>query len=164
MLCSGASNTAAWRSVMRSPVTGCRKLTDTALSWWRVRPSASLSAALKAGADIVVGHHPHIVQGIEAYNDSYILYSLGNLVFGGNVDPDDRDAYAARLTFTVYEDHADAPELTIVPLRLTELDKGTDYRPVLAGDAEGERIVSRILKRSSNMSGFVNGDWRTQAN
>ena len=121
-------------------------------------------AALKAGADIVVGHHPHIVQGIEAYNDSYILYSLGNLVFGGNVDPDDRDAYAARLTFTVYEDHADAPELTIVPLRLTELDKGTDYRPVLAGDAEGERIVSRILKRSSNMSGFVNGDWRTQVN
>ena len=121
-------------------------------------------AALKAGADIVVGHHPHIVQGIEAYNDSYILYSLGNLVFGGNVDPDDRDAYAARLTFTVYEDHADAPELTIVPLRLTALDKGTDYRPVLAEGDEGERIVSRILKRSSNMSGFANGDWRTQAN
>lgn len=121
-------------------------------------------AAIKSGADIVVGHHPHIVQGIEAYNDSYILYSLGNLVFGGNVDPDDRDAYAARLTFTVYEDHADAPELTIVPLRLTALDKGTDYRPVLAVGDEGERIVSRILKRSSNMSGFVNGDWRTQAN
>lgn len=80
----------------------------------------------------MVGHHPHIVQGIEDYEDSYILYSLGNLVFGGNVDPDDRDAYVARLTFTVYEDHADAPELTIVPIRLTELDDGTDYRPVLA--------------------------------
>ena len=114
-------------------------------------------AALRAGADIVVGHHPHIVQGIEAYEDSYILYSLGNLVFGGNVDPDDRDAYAARLTFTVYEDHAEGPELTIVPLRLTALDDGTDYRPVLAEGDEGERIVSRILKRSSNMSGFVNG-------
>ena len=59
-------------------------------------------AAIKAGADIVVGHHPHIVQGIERYEDSYILYSVGNLVFGGNVDPDDRDAYAARVTFTVY--------------------------------------------------------------
>ena len=115
-------------------------------------------AALRAGADIVVGHHPHIVQGIEAYQDSYILYSLGNLVFGGNVDPDDRDAYAARLTFTVYEDHADAPRLTIVPLRLTELSKGTDYRPVLAQGDEAQRIVNRILKRSSNMSGFVNGE------
>ncbi|MBR3794976.1 MAG: CapA family protein [Clostridia bacterium] len=116
-------------------------------------------AAIKAGADIVVGHHPHIVQGIEAYNDTYILYSLGNLVFGGNVDPDDRDAYAARLTFTVYEDRCDAPEVTIVPLRLTELEDGTDYRPVVAGGEEAERIVSRILKRSYKMEGFENGTW-----
>lgn len=116
-------------------------------------------AAIKAGADIVVGHHPHIVQGIESYEDSYILYSVGNLVFGGNVDPDDRDAYAARVTFTVYEDHADAPELTIVPLRLTELTKGTDYRPVLAEGEEADRIVSRILKRSYKMEGFENGAW-----
>ena len=105
-----------------------------------------------------MGHHPHIVQGVEAYQDSYILYSLGNLVFGGNVDPDDRDAYAARLTFTVYEDHADAPELTIVPLRLTELAKGTDYRPVIAQGDDAQRIINRILKRSSNMDGFVNGE------
>ena len=114
-------------------------------------------AAIKAGADIVIGHHPHIVQGIEAYQDTYILYSLGNLVFGGNVDPDDRDSYVARLTFTVYEDHCDAPEMTIVPIRLTELSSGTDYRPVIAGEADSERIFKRILKLSSNMSGFVNG-------
>ena len=116
-------------------------------------------AAIKAGADIVVGHHPHIVQGIEAYNDSYILYSVGNLVFGGNVDPDDRDAYAARVTFTVHEDHAEAPEVVIVPLRLTALSDGTDYRPVLAEGDEADRIVNRILKRSSNMKEFENGEW-----
>ena len=115
-------------------------------------------AAIKAGADIVVGTHPHIVQGIEAYQDSYILYSLGNLVFGGNVDPDDRDAYLARVTFTVYEDHCDAPELTVVPIRLTALDKGTDYHPVVADETDSERIFKRILKLSSNMSDFVNGD------
>lgn len=114
-------------------------------------------AALRAGADIVVGHHPHIVQGVEAYEGRYILYSLGNLVFGGNVDPDDRDALAARLTFTVYEDHADAPVLTLVPLRLTELDEGTDYRPVLADGEEAERIVSRVLGRSYRMEDFENG-------
>lgn len=116
-------------------------------------------AAIKAGADIVVGHHPHIVQGIEAYGDTYILYSLGNLVFGGNVDPDDRDAYAARLTFTVYEDRCDPPELTIVPLRLTQYDSGTDYRPILAEGDEATRIVTRILNRSYNMQDFVNGAW-----
>ena len=116
-------------------------------------------AAIKAGADLVVGHHPHIVQGIERYNDTYILYSVGNLVFGGNVDPSDRDAYAARVTFTVYEDHADAPELTIVPLRLTEQEKGTDYRPIIAEGEEADRIVRRILKLSYKMEDFENGVW-----
>ena len=115
-------------------------------------------AAIKAGADIVVGTHPHIVQGIEAYQDSYILYSLGNLVFGGNVDPDDRDAYLARVTFTVYEDHCDAPELTVVPIRLTALDKGTDYRPVVADEADSARIFKRIMKLSSGMGDFANGE------
>lgn len=116
-------------------------------------------AAIKAGADIVVGHHPHIVQGIESYEDTYILYSLGNLVFGGNVDPDDRDACAVRMTFTVYEDRCDPPEIAIVPLRLTELEDGTDYRPVVAEGEEADRIVSRILKRSYKMDGFENGAW-----
>ena len=63
----------------------------------------------------------------------------------------------ARLTFTVYEDHADAPELTLVPIRLTAIEDGTDYRPVLAEGEEAERILNRILRRSSNMDGFVNG-------
>ena len=106
-----------------------------------------------------MGHHPHIVQGIERYDDTYILYSVGNLVFGGNTDPSDRDAYAARVTFTVYEDHADAPELTIVPLRLTEKEKGTDYRPIIAEGEEADRIVSRILRRSYKMEDFENGTW-----
>ena len=115
--------------------------------------------AIEAGADIVVGHHPHIVQGIESYEDTYILYSLGNLVFGGNVDPDDRDACAVRLTFNVYEDRCDAPQMTIGPLRLTELSDGTDYRPVVAQGEDAERIVKRILKRSHKMDGFENGVW-----
>lgn len=38
-------------------------------------------AAVDAGADLVVGHHPHVVQTTEKYKDSYIIYSLGNLVF-----------------------------------------------------------------------------------
>lgn len=111
-------------------------------------------AAIKSGADVVIGHHPHVVQGIEKYNDSYILYSLGNLVFGGNVDPDDRDAYVARLTFTVTETEASAPTLEIIPIRLTEKEKGTDYRPVLAGEADAERILKKILRKSYKMEDY----------
>ena len=80
-------------------------------------------------------------------------------MFGGNVDPDDRDACAVRLTFNVYEDRCDPPKMTIVPLRLTELEDGTDYRPVIAEGEDAERIVKRILRRSHKMEGFENGAW-----
>lgn len=108
-------------------------------------------AAIRAGADVVIGHHPHVAQGIERYNDTYILYSLGNLVFGGNVDPDDRDAYVARLTFTVTQTDCSQPELEIIPIRLTELSDGTDYRPIVAGEEDAERIRKKILRKSYKM-------------
>ena len=38
--------------------------------------------AIDAGASAVIGHHPHILQGIEHYKDGIILYSLGNFTFG----------------------------------------------------------------------------------
>jgi hypothetical protein len=49
------------------------------------RPSAKLRRELQmiaeAGADLVVGHHPHYVQGIETYRGKLIFYSLGNFIF-----------------------------------------------------------------------------------
>ncbi len=39
-------------------------------------------AAIDAGADIVAGHHPHVLQGVERYGDGVIFYSLGNFTFG----------------------------------------------------------------------------------
>jgi len=44
--------------------------------------------AIDAGADLVVGHHPHVVQGIEKYKGVYIAYSLGNFVFDQNFSED----------------------------------------------------------------------------
>lgn len=37
---------------------------------------------IDVGADIILGHHPHVVQGIERYNNKLVAYSLGNFVFG----------------------------------------------------------------------------------
>lgn len=37
--------------------------------------------AIEAGADLVIGHHPHVVQEIEQYKDGWIAYSLGNFIF-----------------------------------------------------------------------------------
>lgn len=43
--------------------------------------------AVDEGADLVIGHHPHVLQGIEKYKGKYIAYSLGNFCFGGNSNP-----------------------------------------------------------------------------
>ncbi len=40
---------------------------------------------IDAGADLVVGSHPHVLQGIELYHGKWILYSLGNFVFGSSI-------------------------------------------------------------------------------
>ena len=48
-------------------------------------------AAIEAGADIVWGCHPHVLQPIEQYQDGIIYYSLGNFSFGGNAYPKDYD-------------------------------------------------------------------------
>jgi poly-gamma-glutamate synthesis protein (capsule biosynthesis protein) len=41
-------------------------------------------ATIDAGADLIIGHHPHVLQGVERHKDGVIVYSLGNFVFGGN--------------------------------------------------------------------------------
>src|SRR5690606_8473107 len=52
---------------------------------------------IDAGADIVIGMHPHVVQGIEKYKDGLIVYSLGNFSFGGNLKLTEFDGLAVQV-------------------------------------------------------------------
>ena len=45
-------------------------------------------AAVDAGAHLVIGHHPHVIQDVEVYKGAYIAYSLGNFVFDQNFSPE----------------------------------------------------------------------------
>lgn len=56
--------------------------------------------AVKQGANLVLGHHPHVLQGIEKYKGAYIVYSLANFCFGGNTNPPDKDTMIYQQTFT----------------------------------------------------------------
>jgi len=49
--------------------------------------------AIDSGADLIVGHHPHVVQEVEEYNGGYIAYSLGNFVFDQNFSEDTRNGF-----------------------------------------------------------------------
>lgn len=80
-------------------------------------------AAIDAGADIVLGHHPHVPQGTEIYNGKHILYSLGNFAFDQTWSKATMQSVIAKIVLT--EDGVKSVEL--VPI---VIDK--DYQPRLA--------------------------------
>ena len=63
----------------------------------RPREQAIAHALIDAGADIIIGHHPHVVQEVEEYNGGYIAYSLGNFVFDQNFSEDTRRGRALKI-------------------------------------------------------------------
>lgn len=107
-------------------------------------PSASQEMlakyAIDLGADLVVGHHPHVLQGIDEYNGKYIVYSLGNFCFGGNRNPSDKDTIIFQQTFTIVNAELVVDDnINIVPCSLSSSTSRNDYQPtILSGDAKDE--------------------------
>ena len=92
------------------------------------RQTALAHAAVKGGADVVVGTHPHVLQPIEAYQGSVILYSIGNFCFGGNRNPSDKDTVIAQLT--VSGTGGDRSwEMSYIPCCVSSVSNRNDYRP-----------------------------------
>ena len=88
-------------------------------------------AAIDAGADIVYGTHPHILQKIEQYKDGMIYYSLGNFSFGGNMSPPDKDTAVLQQQVIRQSDGTVVlGELTIIPCYVSGiLTYGNDFQP-----------------------------------
>lgn len=57
-------------------------------------------AAIDAGATLIIGHHPHVVQTMEEYNGGFILYSLGNFVFDQMWSQETREGLIAEIAFS----------------------------------------------------------------
>ena len=101
--------------------------------------------AVDCGANLVVGHHPHVLQGIEKYNGVYIVYSLGNFCFGGNSTPSDMDTMIFQQTFTIMEGTVlDDDQIAVVPCSISSTPNYNNYQPTPAQGTEAERIIEKI--------------------
>ena len=109
-------------------------------------------SAIDNGADLVLGHHPHVLEGIEVYNGKNIVYSLGNFCFGGNSNPSDKDTMIFQQTFTVENGELTADNVTnIIPCSVSSESGYNNYQPTpLEGD-EAERVLGRIEEYSSGL-------------
>lgn len=107
--------------------------------------------AIDSGADLVVGHHPHVLQGIELYQGKYIAYSLGNFCFGGNNTPSDMDSMIFQQTFSVTQDGTVTDSsIHIIPCSISSQSGWNNYQPTPAEGAEADRIMEKINQRSAS--------------
>ena len=107
-------------------------------------------SAIDNGADLVLGHHPHVLQGIEVYNGKNIVYSLGNFCFGGNSNPSDKDTMIFQQTFTVQDGTLVEDNVTnIVPCSISSESGRNNYQPTPLEGEEGERVRQKIEEFSS---------------
>lgn len=109
--------------------------------------------AIDYGADLVAGHHPHVLQGIEEYRGKYIVYSLGNFCFGGNSAPDDMDTMIFQQTFTIQSGEVLTDEnITLIPCSISSETGFNNYQPTPAEGSEAERILQKIDERSAQIN------------
>ena len=106
-------------------------------------------AAIDAGADIVIGHHPHVVQGVEVYKNRPIFYSVGNLVFGGNLTLTEYDALLLRLTLDFSSGEYMGARAALIPVLDTGSAPANDFRPVVAQGEDKARILQKIQDDSA---------------
>ena len=104
-------------------------------------------AAIDAGADLVYGSHPHVLQPAEEYGGGLILYSLGNFSFGGNSFPRDYDSVIVQLTLCRNADGGVSLEACdYIPCSMSGSDENNDFRPTpyKKGSKEFERTMSKL--------------------
>ncbi|MCL2287005.1 MAG: CapA family protein [Firmicutes bacterium] len=104
---------------------------------------------IRNGADLVLGAHPHVIQGIEEYMGRFIVYSLANFSFGGNSNPRDQDSFIFQQTFS-FDNGVLLPynEKNLIPIFVSSVRGRNDFTPTVAEGADGERILARIEEYS----------------
>lgn len=111
-------------------------------------------AAIDNGADLVLGHHPHVLEGIEEYQGKNIVYSLGNFCFGGNAYPSDMNTMIFQQTFTIKDGALQQDNVkNIIPCRISSEDGYNNYQPAPAKGEQGDDILKKIEEYSSWVQG-----------
>ena len=111
------------------------------------------------GADLVIGHHPHVLQGIEEYKGKLIIHSLGNFCFGANRSPSDKDTMIFQQTFTFVEGvKQEDMEARIIPCSISSVGNRNNFQPTPLEGEEALRVINRINTFSENLGISISGE------
>jgi len=107
--------------------------------------------AIDAGADVVLGHHPHVVQALETYRGKHIVHSLGNFVFGANTNPQKVDSMIYRATFVQENGQVKPSAHEIIPVLLCARLPCLDFRPVPLEGETKEKFLAWLAKENEKL-------------
>lgn len=109
--------------------------------------------AIDEGADVVVGHHPHVVQGIDEYKGKMIAYSLGNFCFGGNTRPTEMDTFIFQQKFILDgKRNITGSEYKVIPCRVSSETTYNNYQPTPLVGEEAKETMDKIEERSQEIN------------
>lgn len=108
--------------------------------------------AIDNGADVIIGHHPHVIQGIEMYKNKMICYSLGNFCFGGNSNPYDKDTFIVQVNFKFQDSNLTTCGFRVIPCSISSLDSINDYCPTPMNTDKKNQFLAKLNKLSFNLN------------
>lgn len=100
--------------------------------------------SIDAGADLIIGSHPHVLQGIETYKGKKIVYSLGNFCFGGNKNPSDKDTMIYQHTFSFENDQLVKEDNQIIPCMISSTASRNNYQPTPVEGEDASRVLEKV--------------------
>lgn len=98
-------------------------------------------AAIDVGADLIIGHHSHVVQTMEEYNGKYIFYSLGNFVFDQMQSQQTKQGLAVK----VYFSKKGIDKILLLPVVMKNF-----AQPEMADNSEAKNILKRLNSNLQN--------------
>lgn len=116
------------------------------------------------GYDLVLGCHPHVLQGIEEYKGKFIVYSMGNFCYGGNKNPPEKESMIFQTTFT-FVDGVLQPEMKgkVIPCQLSSVTNKNDYSPIVLEGEKAQQVIDNLNKYSEGLNTIIEDDGNVHA-
>lgn len=115
--------------------------------------------AIDNGADLIIGHHPHVIEGIEQYNNKIICYSLGNFCFGGNQNPNDKNTFIFQIKYKFTNNNLTSYGIKVIPCSISSVNYINDYCPTPLTDSKKNELLNKIKTLSPNLNLTLSDDF-----
>lgn len=122
---------------------------------------------IKYGANLIIGTHPHVPQGVAVKDGVTHIYSLGNSSFGGNTGVDEKvsviQAYVAQFKLTFEDGVYAGHQMTIWPIHISGTSPENNYQPVLVGGEEAQKVMKMIQRDTRfQLNPYADGEGAVQ--